>query len=142
MLIFDTTVLVHAVGREHEFRDPCRRLVVAAEARAVDARTTVEVLQEFVHVRGRSRGRDDAVARARSYAALLGPLLTSEQAHLEEALPIYQASASVGMFDAVLAAVCVSRGATLVSANRAFATISGLDHVVPSTTEVDRLLAS
>lgn len=139
MMLLDTTVLVYAVGGEHRFREPCRRLVAAVDARAIVARTTVEVLQEFVHVRSQRRDRADAVARARSYLTLFGPLLVTDEMHLVEALAIFRSSPTVGMFDALLASVAIATGAPLVSADRGFAVIPGLEHVLPTDEGVSAL---
>jgi predicted nucleic acid-binding protein len=62
MIVLDTTVLVYAKGAAHPLRDPCRRLLAAIIEREVQATTTVEAIQEFVHVR--ARRRDSAGARA------------------------------------------------------------------------------
>ena len=53
MIVLDTTALVYAVGGEHPMREPSRRLVEAIAAGRIEATTTVEVIQEFVHVRAR-----------------------------------------------------------------------------------------
>jgi len=139
MIVLDTTVLVYAVGGEHQFREPCRRLVAAADARAIVARTTVEVLQEFVHVRSQRRDRADAVARGRSYLNLFGPLLVSDEANLVDALAIFQSNPTVGMFDALLASVAIATGAPLVSADRGFGSIPGLEHLRPTDETVSAL---
>ena len=57
MIVIDTTVLSYAVGVEHLLRDPCIRLLRAHADGAIDAATTIEVVQEFVHVRARRRGK-------------------------------------------------------------------------------------
>ena len=62
MIVLDTTVLVYAVGAEHPLRDPSRELVGAIADGVIEATTTIEVVQEFVHVRARRRDRQDAAA--------------------------------------------------------------------------------
>jgi predicted nucleic acid-binding protein len=54
---------------------------------------------------------------------------------------LWQRHESPGSLDAVLAAACVASGATLVSADKAFARVRGLDHVVPEARGVNRLIA-
>lgn len=76
MIVIDTTVLVYAVGVEHPLRDTCRAIIAAVGESRLAATTTVEVLQEFTHVRARRRGRDDAVVLAGRYATLLSPLIS------------------------------------------------------------------
>jgi len=76
VIILDTGVLIYAVGEKHPLREPCRRLIAAQGDGRVDAATTVEVIQEFAHVRTRRRSRTDAVALARSYKTALTLLVT------------------------------------------------------------------
>jgi uncharacterized protein len=141
MILLDTTVLVYAKGADHPFRDPCRRLIEGIAQGDLDATTTVEVLQEFVHVRAQRRARPDAVALGGDYADLLAPLLPVEHEHLRRGLSLFERHEHLGAFDAVLAAAALDTGANaLVSADSAFASVGGLPHVVPDETGVERLL--
>jgi uncharacterized protein len=78
VIVLDTTVLVYAVGTTHPPRDPCRRLIEAIATGQLDATSTVEIIQEFVHVQAQSREHSDAVELGRDYADLLAPLLTAD----------------------------------------------------------------
>lgn len=140
MIILDTTVLVYAVGIEHPLRGPCRRILRAHADGAIEAVTTVEVVQEFAHVRARRRTRAAAAAVARRYAAGLA-LLAAGPEDLEVGLELFERQAALGAFDAVLAAVALNRGAeALVSADAAFGEVAGLRRVDPATPALDRLL--
>jgi predicted nucleic acid-binding protein len=142
MIVLDATVLVYAKGTEHPLRDPSRRLIAAVANRELQATTTVEAIQEFVHVRARRRGRLDAVALGNDYSDLLSPLLTVTGDHLRHGLSIYEHSEQLGAFDAVLAATALSAGAqALVSADSAFAAIPSLLHVIPDEPGVRTLLS-
>jgi len=142
MIVLDTTVLVYAKGAEHPLRDPCRRLIAAIAERDLQATTTVESIQEFVHVRARRRTRADAVALGNDYSDLLSPLLTVTGEHLRHGLSLFERSEQLGAFDAVLAAAAISAGAeALVSADTAFATIP-IPHLVPDDDGVTSLLAT
>jgi predicted nucleic acid-binding protein len=141
MIVLDTTVLVYAKGADHPLRDPCRQLVQAIAERRVAATTTVEVIQEFVHVRARRRSREDAAALGRDYAALLSPLLSVGTDELERGLDWYERAERLGAFDAVLAASAAAAGAqALVSADEAFGALADVPHVIPDATGVARLL--
>ena len=134
MIVVDTTVLVYAVGTNHPLQAPCRSLVERVARGDVQATTTVEVIQEFTHVRARRRTRSDAVALARSYADLFAPLLLVESGDLVVGLTMFEANDRLGPFDAVLAATAIRRGASgLVSADAAFARVHGLRYLDPST---------
>lgn len=142
MIVLDTTVLVYAKGTAHELRDPCRRLVEALAEGEIEATTTVEVIQEFVHVRARKRGRTGAAALGRDYVELFSPLLTVSDADLVRGLTLFEDVERLGAFDAVLAATAVAVSATaLVSADRAFRAITGLEHVIPDEPGITELLS-
>lgn len=135
MIVLDTTALVYAVGAEHPLRESCRALITAIGDGRVAATTTVEVLQEFAHVRARRRGRDDAADLTARFATLLSPLLTVTDADLADGLRLFRAHEQLGAFDAVLAAVAMNRDGVegLVSADRAYARVPGLTHLDPAT---------
>lgn len=143
MIVLDTTVLVYAKGSDHPLRDPCRRLIGAIAEQRIEATTTVEAIQEFVHVRARRCGRADAVGLGRDYAALLSPLLAVTTEELERGLAIYERSERLGAFDAVLGASARAAGAeALVSADTGFAELVSPVHVVPNADGVAALLGS
>jgi predicted nucleic acid-binding protein len=142
MIVLDTTVLVYAKGAEHALREPCRRLIAAVAEGEIVATTSVEVIQEFAHVRARRRGRADAAALGRDYAELLSPLLTITAAHLKSGLSLFEQLTGVGACDAVLAAAASDVGANaLVSADRAFGEIPGLAHAIPDAPGIGALLS-
>ena len=127
MIVLDTTVLTYAVGAEHEYREPCRDLIAAVGSGRLRATTTVEVIQEFAHVRARRRGRTDARRLASAYVDLLAPLLVSSEASLRAGLELWATSEALGAFDSVLAAVAKDTGAAaLVSTDRGFVGVPGL----------------
>jgi predicted nucleic acid-binding protein len=141
LIVFDTTVLVYATGGEHPFRDPCRELVDAVARGTLPATTTVEVVQEFVQVRGRRRPRAEAVELGTAWADLLAPLLPVTIEDLRGGLRLYRDSDRLGAFDAVLAAAALSAHAeALISADTAFSGVAGLAHLVPDGPSVERLL--
>jgi len=140
VILLDTTILTYAVGAEHALREPCVRLLMAHDEDIVDATTTIEVIQEFAHVRARRRPRTNAVLLARRFAAALRPL-RSELADLELGLTLFEAHPPLGAFDAVLAAVAINRDVdVLVSADRAFGLVPGLRWIDPSSPALDRLI--
>jgi predicted nucleic acid-binding protein len=65
--------------------------------------------------------------------------LTAE--HLTAGLLLWQRHEQLSSLDAILAASCINAGATLVSADKAFARVRDLDHVVPDARGVKRLIA-
>ncbi len=142
MIVLDTTVLVYAVGDDHALRDPARAIVQAVEDGLIQATTTVEAIQELVHVRARRTGRADAAAVGRAYATLLSPLLQPSEESLLAGLRLFERDETLGAFDAVLAATAIEQKAeALVSADRAFAGVRGLRWVDLAGDELASLVA-
>lgn len=143
MILLDTTVLVYAVGDDHELRAPARAVVEAVERGTVRATTTVEAIQELVHVRARRRSRSDAATLGRAYATLLAPLLQPTEDDLRDGLRLFEREESLGAFDAVLAAAAIGGGVdALVSADRSFGAVRGLRWVDLGGDELAGLLES
>jgi predicted nucleic acid-binding protein len=142
VIVLDTTVLVYAVGDSRGFREPCQRIIEAVQNDEIQATTTVEVIQEFAHVRARRRDRADAAELARAYLDLLEPLLIVAERDLTEGLRLFERHPRLGSFDAVLAAAARAADArALVSADAAYSAIPQLAHVIPDNTGVAKLLA-
>jgi predicted nucleic acid-binding protein len=142
LIILDTTVLAYAVGADHALRAPCQRLVRAIAGGEVVATTTIEVIQEFTHVRARRRDRKEAAELARDYIELLSPLLIVEEPDLREGLRLFEETAKLGAFDAVLAAAAHAAGAdALVSADAGFSAVANVRHVVPDADGIGLLLS-
>lgn len=142
MIVLDTTVLIYAVGDDHDLREPARAIVEAVESGSMQATTTVEAVQEFVHVRARRRDRGDAAALGRAYAALLSPLLRPAEEDLVAGLRLFERETALGAFDAVLATAAIAAKAeALVSADRSFGAVRGLRWVDLAGDELPGLLA-
>jgi uncharacterized protein len=142
MIVLDTTVLVCAKGSEHPLRGPCRELVAAIADGAIEATTSIEAIQEFVHVRARRRDREDAAALGRDYVELLSPLLAVEREHLQQGLALFERVEALGAFDAVLvAAASAAAASALVSADKGFAATGAVPHVFPDAAGIAKLLA-
>jgi predicted nucleic acid-binding protein len=123
MILLDTSVLVYAVGEAHKQRTPCQRIVNAIVAGELDASTTPQVIQEFVHVYGRRRGRAEAAARAADWVDLLSPLVDADADGVREALAWF-ADTDLDATDAFLAAVThLGDGTRLVSTDPDFAVL-------------------
>lgn len=134
-LVLDTTVLVYALGGPHPARTPCRWVVEAAGSGTIQATTTVEVIQEFTHVRARRIDRANAVRDARLFVDLLSPLLTPHAADLDAGLDMFSGFDEIGSFDAVLASTARRRGHAMVSVDAGFSVVPDLEHLNPLSSD-------
>lgn len=132
MILLDTTILVYAVGGEHPLRAPARQVIGLLRDGSLRATTTVEVIQEFTHVRSRRRPRGDAASLARNLLIALSPLVRPDEDDLGLGLDLFEREEGLGPFDAVLAAVALNRGLILASADRSFSAVAELVHADPA----------
>jgi hypothetical protein len=133
VILVDTSILVYAVGADHPLQAPCRQLVQLVADGTVAATTTIEAIQEFVHVRARRRDRVDAAVLGRAYATLFGPLTQPSTADLEAGLELFERHPALGAFDAVLAATAQrTSDGVLASADAAFRTLDAVRLLDPS----------
>jgi len=134
MILLDTNVLIYAEGREHPHRDACTALIAASAKAELAANVDVETLQELLHVydkRGeRNRGLA-VIARLRTIFHNPVPITALDIDRAAELLSRHQ---SLAARDAIHAAVALNRDAeAFVSADKAFATVEGLNSVDPVT---------
>jgi len=133
VILVDTSVLVYAVGGDHQLQAPCRELVQLVADGTVSATTTVEAIQESVHVRARRRPRSDAAALGRAYATLFAPLTQSRTSDLELGLELFERHPDLGAFDAVFAATAQRVGdGVLASTDSAFRGVDALRLLDPA----------
>lgn len=134
--LLDTAVFVYAVGGEHPYRAPCRRLVDLLASGALRGEASVEVIQEFAHVRARRGGDRDAAVREARDAAALCTLHEVTRSDLLLALSLFRSLPRLEMRDAVHAATALERGVfTIVSSDRAFDDVGGLERLDPVRAE-------
>ena len=126
----DTNVFLYAIGTEHRYRDPCRRIIQALGQRTLVGETSVETLQEIVH--HRRRGDRAAPERARRAAALCDRLHPVDHEIAFLALDLAERTHDLPPRDAVHAATVLARGSGLVvSADHNFDLVSDLERVDP-----------
>lgn len=129
---FDTNVLLYAVGGDSPYREPCRRLVDMTAGGRLVAECSVELVQEYLHVRARRTGdRSLAVSEARGLLDLL-VVHSVEPDDAARAVDLFHAHPRLDARDAVHAASCLARGVeAIVSADAAFDDVPGLRRLDP-----------
>lgn len=131
--LYDTSIFVYALGKEHPYRVPCREIVRRAAAGDLQGEASVDLLQELAHQRARRTGnRLDAAKAARNIAKLAWwhPL---EPNDVQRGIDLFETHDHLDARNAVFAALAINRGIDAVLAtDRAFDGIDGLERVDPS----------
>lgn len=139
--LYDTAVFLYALGREHAYRDPCRRIVKLATSCALTGDASVGLIHEFVQVRLRRTGDHvTAVGDGRAVAELCR-LHAVERRDLALALELVERHQLGGVRDGIFAATASNRGIdAILSPDRAFDAIDGLERIDPADEQaVERL---
>jgi predicted nucleic acid-binding protein len=130
--LLDTAVFVYAVGSDHPYREPCRRLLDPDAAVGLSAEASVQAIQELLHQRARRTGdRTEAVQTAEAMASLcqLHDLTTDD---LRLGLRLFRSAPRLHGRDALHAATALNRSiGVIISPDRAFDDLPGLIRLDP-----------
>lgn len=131
--LYDTSIFVYAIGREHPYREPCRGILRMAEAGKLAGEAGADLVQELAHQRLRRTGdRTEAADAARS-AAELCRLHSLEPEDVLRGIDLFERHPSLDARDAVFAAVALNRGINAILAtDRAFDEVEGLERIDPA----------
>lgn len=131
-VFLDTSIFLYAVGSEHRYRGPCRRILAATASDEIDAVVNVEVLQEYVHVRTR-KGIERSVA-ARESTDIISVCLVEDvtMANFQVALRMFGATPEIELRDAIHTATAFSQLVDgIVSPDRGFDAVPELTRFDP-----------
>jgi uncharacterized protein len=130
-LLVDTNVFLYARGRQHDYRRPCRAVLMSAAEGVIDLEASVELVQEFTHVLVR-RGIHHSAAVVEAGEVRAQCLLHAFDEHiLGLALTLVRRS-ELGVRDAVHAATALSSGIeAVISTDAAFDRIEGIRRIDP-----------
>lgn len=131
--LYDTAIFVYAVGGEHRLREPCREIVARARRGELAGEASVELVQEFAHIRlRRGSDRSEALALTRAVADLCA-LHDFDRQDLPLILTLLDQHPQLDVRDAVHAATALARGIDAVlSPDVAFDSVPGLSRVDPA----------
>ncbi|MEX2619915.1 MAG: type II toxin-antitoxin system VapC family toxin [Egibacteraceae bacterium] len=130
--LIDSAVFVYAVGTDHPYREPCRRLVEALGQDALQGEASVEAVQELLHQRVRRTGDRAGATRLARCVAGLCPLHDVTVADLRTALELFARHDRLQARDAIHAATAVNRGIpVIISPDRDFDGLAHLQRVDP-----------
>ncbi len=128
----DTNVFIYAIGQPSSFKQPCAEILRAIAGREIQSATSVEVLQEILHVYSRRNRRAEAVELARTLAGQVTQLLPITQAVFAHALTIHSRFPQLTAKDSLHTATVYHFGLThILSAERHFDGLPGITRIDP-----------
>lgn len=138
-VFLDTCIPMYAAGKEHPFRKSCREIVTSAAAGELHAWTDAEVFQEilyrFFHIGNHKQGFQlfDSF-----YKIMEGHILpvTAADISLARELAGRHSETRLSPRDFIHLAVMLNNGINqIITADREFSVIRGIQVIIPTTTE-------
>ena len=128
----DTNVFVYAIGQPSPFKQPCAEILRAIAGRKIQSATSVEVLQEILHIYSRRNRRAEAVELARTFGGQVTHLLPITQAVFTHALTIHSRFPQLTAKDSLHTATIYHFGLThILSADHHFDGLPGITRIDP-----------
>lgn len=138
MIFLDANVFLYAAGKPHPLREPCRTVLRRVEDGSLASNTSVEVVQELLHVLSRRGLVAEGLHLARTVMKLFPVVLPLTRTDLLDACNLLDRHSGLTPRDAVHVATMRAHGIdTLVSADVHFDRVAGIVRVDP--TDVGRL---
>ncbi len=133
MKLLDTNVILYAFGGPHAYREPCARILRAAET-SDEYVIDVELLQEILHVFGRRGQRTRGAAVFDRVLDLFPDPLPVSRPEILQARLLFARYPSLSARDAIHTAVVVEHGLEgLVTADRDFDPVAEILRFDPLT---------
>jgi hypothetical protein len=141
--LFDTSVFIYALGREHPYREPCRGIMSMGVEGQLAGEASVEMVHEFAHVRAkRGVARPTVVNDARAIAAT-SRLHPVERQDVERAFELWCEHDRLDLRDAIFAAQALNRDIdAILTPDRDFDGIAGLERIDPADAEAVATLSA
>lgn len=128
----EATVFLYAIGQPSPFKHSCADILRAIAGREIQSATSVEVLQEILHVYTRRNRRADAIAVARSLAEQVTQLLPITPAVFAHALTVHDRFPQLTAKDSLHTATLYHFGLPhIVTADRHFDNLPGIVRIDP-----------
>lgn len=132
-VFLDSNVFLYAAGAGHPLRAPCQALLARIADGTLTATTSVEVVQEVMHVVARRGRRDQAAEIGEALLALFPGLLPVTPSIVSRACEIFRRHPHLPVRDALHAATMIENAiGTIVTADRHLDGIDGIRRIDPS----------
>jgi uncharacterized protein len=132
-VLLDSNVILYAIGGEHPYAEPCRRIIALAGDGDVELEAPVDLVQEILHHRTRRLGDRRQAAADALAAAKLCKLHAVEPSDVIAAAELFAGSPRLSARDAVFAAVAKRHGLdAILSADSDFDGLDSLHRVDPA----------
>ncbi|MBP8954179.1 MAG: type II toxin-antitoxin system VapC family toxin [Armatimonadetes bacterium] len=130
--LIDASIPMYAAGREHEYREPCRLILLACVAGAVEAVTDAQVLQEILYRFSAIGRRPEGIALCRDFMAAVPDILPILSETVSAAASMMEAHEFLPARDAIHAAAAqAAQVEAIISTDRHFERLPSIRRLDP-----------
>ena len=132
----DTCIPIYAAGRDHPYREPCTRIVLAAADGKLEAVTDAEVIQEIAYRFHAIRRRAEGLKLAEAFLSLVEAVLPVTRREVTRSLQLQRTYPFLSPRDAIQIAVMEGAGLNrIITADRHFDRVKEVERVDPTGLE-------
>jgi len=132
----DTCIPIYAAGRDHPYREPCTRIVLAAADGKLEAVTDAEVIQEIAYRFHAIRRRAEGLKLAEAFLSLVEAVLPVTRREVTRSLQLQRTYPFLSPRDAIHIAVMEGAGLNrIITADRHFDRVKEVEGVDPTGLE-------
>jgi len=132
----DTCIPIDAAGRDHPYREPCTRIVLAAADGKLEAVTDAEVIQEIAYRFHAIRRRAEGLKLAEAFLSLVEAVLPVTRREVTRSLQLQRTYPFLSPRDAIHIAVMEGAGLNrIITADRHFDRVKEVERVDPTGLE-------
>lgn len=128
----DANIPMYAAGMEHEYREPCRFVLLACVMGAVEAVTDAEVLQEILYRFSAIGRRPEGIALCRDFMAAVPEIMPVQAETVAAAASMMEAHEFLSPRGAIHAATAqAAQVEAVISTDRHFGRLPGIRPLDP-----------
>ena len=132
----DTCVPIYAAGRDHPYREPCVRIVLAVADGEIEAVTDAEVIQEIAYRFHAIHRRTEGLKLAEAFLSLVEAVLPVTRREVARSLQLQRTYSFLSPRDAIHVAVMEGAGLNrIVTADCHFDRVREVERVDPTGLE-------
>ena len=132
----DTCVPLYAAGKDHPYREPCARIVLAVADGEIEAATDAEVIQEIAYRFHAIHRRTEGLQLAEAFLSLVEAVLPVTRRDVARSLQLQRTYSFLSPRDAIHVAVMQETGIErIVTADRHFDRVGEVQRIDPTELE-------
>jgi hypothetical protein len=132
VIFLDANIIMYAIGKEHPFRNPCRKILEQIKNGTIEVVSCTEVIQEILYRYFSLKMPEIAKEASLAVKTICSQIYPVTIEETDLALELLLNNPSIGTRDAIHAATMMNHGINrILSTDSHFDSIAGIERVQP-----------